>query len=67
MPVDQMLALPRDALGQLAGKLLAEARLQHSRRPLSRPIDVADDDVGANLLAWLLDVYQDTLSEDESE
>ena len=67
MPVDQMLKLPGDALDQLAGKLLAEARLQQSPRPLSRPIDVDDDDVGANLLAWLLDAYQDALAEDSDD
>ena len=65
MPTDQMLALPGDALDQLAGKLLAEARLQDAPKPLSKPIDAADDDIGANLLAWLLDAYQDTLAEDD--
>ncbi len=66
MPVDQMLALPGDALDQLAGKLLAEVRSHYPRKPLGRPIDAADD-VGTNLLAWLLDAYDDALADDSDD
>ncbi|MHC2106436.1 hypothetical protein [Methylobacterium sp. CM6246] len=64
MPVDREQVLPGDALDQLACKLLAEARVPHSQKPLGRPIGDLGDDVGTNLLAWLLDAYDDALGED---
>lgn len=64
MPFDRQQVLPSDALDQLAGRLLAEVRAQHPQKPLGKPIGNLGDDVGANLLAWLLDVYDDALAED---
>ena len=67
MPADQILVLPGDALDQLACKLLAEVRSQHPQKPLDRLIGDLGDDVGANLLAWLLDAYDDALAHDSDD
>ena len=67
MPVDQMLVLPSDALDRLARELLAAVRGQHPQKPLGRPISDLGDDVGTNLLAWLLDAYDDALGEDDGD
>jgi hypothetical protein len=67
MPVDRDRVLPSDALDQLARTLLADARVQHPRKPLGRPIGDLGDDVGANLLAWLLDTYDDALADDDAD
>ena len=56
-----------DALEQLACRLLAEARSQSSQKLLDRPIGDLDDDVGTNLLTWLLDAYDDALAEDSGD
>jgi len=64
MLVDRDQVLPSDALDQLACRLLAEVRSQYPQKPLGRPIGDLDDDVGANLLAWLFDAYDDALAED---
>ena len=61
MPFDRQQVLPSDALDQLACRLLAEARAQHPQKPLGKPIVDLGDDVGTNLLAWLLDIYDDAL------
>ena len=65
MLVDRERTLPDDALDHLARRLLAEVRSQYPQKPLGRPIGNLDDDVGTNLLAWLLDAYDDALAEDE--
>ncbi|MCJ2092085.1 MULTISPECIES: hypothetical protein [unclassified Methylobacterium] len=64
MPVDRDRVLPSDALDQLARALLAEARSQCPQKLLSGPIGDLGDDVGTNLLAWLLDAYDDALADD---
>jgi ABC-type sulfate/molybdate transport systems ATPase subunit len=56
-----------DALEQLACRLLAEARSQSPQKLLDRPIGDLDDDVGTNLLTWLLDAYDDALAEDSGD
>jgi hypothetical protein len=67
MPVDQTPVLLGDALDQLASRLLAEVRSQHPQKPLGRPIGDLGDDVGTNLLTWLLDAYDEALTEDSGE
>ena len=64
MLVDRKRALPDDALDHLARRLLAEVRAQHPQKPLGRSIGDRGDDIGTNLLAWLLDAYDDALAED---
>ncbi|MCJ2054972.1 hypothetical protein MKL09_00145 [Methylobacterium sp. J-048] len=64
MLVDREQVLPSDALDQLACRLLAEVRAQYPEMPLGRPMFDLGDDVGTNLLAWLLDAYDDALAED---
>lgn len=64
MRVDRDRVLPNDALDQLARTLLADARVQHPQKPLDRLIGDLGDDVGTNLLAWLLDAYDDALGGD---
>ena len=64
MQADREQVLPGDALDQLACKLLAEARAQCPRKPLEWPVGDLGDDVGTNLLAWLLDAYDDALAGD---
>lgn len=66
MPVDRERVLPSDALDQLACRLLAEARAQHPQKPLGRPIGDLGCDGGTNLLAWLLDAYDNALADDGS-
>lgn len=65
MLVDRGRALPDDALDRLARRLLAEVRSQHPQKPLGRPLCALGDDVGTDLLAWLLDAYDDALTEDD--
>ena len=67
MPFDRQQVLAGDALDQLASRLLAEARAQNPQKPLGRPIGDLGDDVGTNLLAWLLDAYNDALADDEDD
>lgn len=64
MPADQMPVPLGDALAQLACRLLAEARSQSPQKLPDRPMGSLDDDVGTNLLAWLLDAYDDAFAED---
>ncbi|MCJ2058901.1 hypothetical protein MKL09_20425 [Methylobacterium sp. J-048] len=64
MHVDREQVLSSDALDQFACRLLAKVRSQYPQKPLGRPIGDLDDDVGANLLAWLFDAYDDALAED---
>jgi hypothetical protein len=56
-----------DALEQLACRLLAEARSQSPQKLFEKPIGDLDDDVGTNLLTWLLDAYDDALAEDSGD
>ena len=67
MLVDREQALPNDALDQIARKLLIEARSQYTQKLLARPIGGRGDDIGTNLLAWLLDAYDDALAEDDDD
>lgn len=67
MPAERDQVLPSNVLDQLAFRLLAEARAQQPQKPLGRPIGDLGDDVGTNLLAWLLDAYDDALAEDASD
>ena len=67
MPVDQMLTLSGDALDHLASKLLAEVRSQYPQKPFGRPVGDLGDDVGTNLLVWLLDAYDDALAAESDD
>ncbi|MCJ2101783.1 hypothetical protein [Methylobacterium sp. E-046] len=67
MLVDREQALPDDALDQMARKLLIEARSQYTQKLLSRHPGGLGDDTGTNLLAWLLDAYDDALAEDDGD
>lgn len=67
MLIEREQKLPHDALDQLARRLLADARSQYPQKPLGTPLGGLGDDVGTNLLAWLLDTYDDTLTEDDDE
>lgn len=64
MLVERDQVLPSDAVDQLACRLLADAREQYPQKPLGRPLGDLGDDVGTNLLVWLLAVYDDALAED---
>ena len=65
MLVDREQALPDDASDQMARKLLIEVRSQYTQKLLGRPICDLDNDLSTNLLAWLLDAYDDALAEDD--
>lgn len=67
MLIDREQALPHDALDQLACRLLTEARSQPPQNLLNRPLVHWGDNVGTNLLAWLLDTYDDALIEDDDK
>ena len=55
MPVGRQCVLSDDALDQLARQPFAEVRAQHPEKPLGKPGGDTTDDVGLDLLDWLLD------------
>ena len=67
IPVDQEQVLPDDALERLACALYADVRLQYPQKPPGTASGNFGDDVGTNLLAWLLDAYDDAFAGDDSD
>ena len=59
MPGTNKLPLSDEALDRLARELFAEVRAQHPKKPLRRSTEDAADDVGFDLLNWLLDAGDD--------